>query len=387
MKLFLFHIISLLLACLCFFFFKEKIDSYYSQKHQSNFDFITENYIPTFNQNGVSENILVSNALDKSIPIVFGSSELTSHHLNALCYNYFTQHHLKIKALGHAGFQCFAMSNIIASNQLVLKNSKIAIVLSPGWFAGKYSKGTDLQCFFEYNNDIVMNQIYNDTQLPNSYKSYYANYIKNKFNQIGSPSNIVNQFNTYNDFMYAPFNFIYNKVNVSSYASIFYIRLLHQFVQDTIRYRFNNFNPNWDSLYKTSIIEFKKTATNNNLGVENEYYTNWIQGKSDLKIMVDENSQEFEDFKMLISLCKELNCKPIFIIMPLNTLAYKNANALEPTISKIKSVLNQHQFHYLDLFTPALNNYQIGTIEDVMHPGNYGWYQMDKFIIENFSEN
>jgi len=71
--------------------------------------------------------------------------------------------------------------------------------------------------------------------------------------------------------------------------------------------------------------------------------------------------------------------------MPLNTLAYKNAKELDPTIKKIKSELNQYDFKYLDMFTPALNHYQIGTTEDVMHPGNYGWYQMDKFIIEEFS--
>ncbi len=385
MKFLLLHIIPLLIACLFFFYSKDKIDNYYQEKYKSDFGFITENYIPTFNQNRLSENITLSNALDKSIPVVFGSSELTSHHLNALCYNFFKEHQLSIQAFGHAGFQCFAISNVIAANRPVLKNSKIAIILSPGWFEGSDSKGTDLQCFFEYNNDVVMNQIYCDNQLSNSYKTYYANYIKRKYGQINSPSNMINQFYTYNDKLYAPFNFMYEKVSHSSYDSDVYNKLLLNLSQDTIQYRFQNFKPNWDSLYQSAIEEFKKTSTNNDLGVENEYYANRLKGKSEKKFKITENSQEYQDFKMLLSLCKELNCKPVFIIMPLNTLAYKNAKELEPTIKNIESELKQNDFKYLDMFTPALSNYQIGTTEDVMHPGNYGWYQMDKFIIEEFS--
>jgi len=121
LKFLLLHIISLLIACLFFFYSKDKIDNFYQEKYKSDFGFITENYIPTFNQNRLSENITLSNALDKSIPVVFGSSELTSHHLNALCYNYFKEHNLSIQAFGHAGFQCFAISNVIAANRLVLK--------------------------------------------------------------------------------------------------------------------------------------------------------------------------------------------------------------------------------------------------------------------------
>lgn len=375
----------MLIACLFFFYSKEKIDSFYQEKYKSDFGFITENYIPTFNQNRLSENITLSNALVKSIPVVFGSSELTSHHLNALCYNYFKEHHLKIQAFGHAGFQCFAISNVIAANRSVLRNSKIAIILSPGWFEGSDSKGTDLQCFFEYNNDIVMNQIYWDKQLSDSYKTHYANYIKKKYGQINSPSNIINEFYTYNDVLYKPFNFMYENLNRSSYASEVYNKLLLNLSLDTNQYRFKNINSNWDSLYQLSIEEFKKTSTNNDLGVENEYYSNWLKGKSGLKLEIHENSQEYEDFKMLLSLCKELDCNPIFIIMPLNTLAYKNVKGLEPTIKDIKNELQQHDFKCLDMFTPALNHYQIGTTEDVMHPGNYGWYQIDKFIIEEFS--
>jgi poly-D-alanine transfer protein DltD len=230
-----------------------------------------------------------------------------------------------------------------------------------------------------------MNQIYCDNQLSDSYKAYYADYIKRKYGQINSPSNTINQFYTYNDNLYAPFNFMYEKVSQSSYEANVYNKLLLNLSKDTVQYRFQNFKSNWDSLYQSSIEEFKKTSTNNDFGVENEYYSNWLKGKSDKIFKITENSQEYQDFKMLLRLCKELKCKPIFIIMPLNTLAYKNAKELEPTIKNIKNELNQYDFKCLDMFNPALNQYQIGTTEDVMHPGNYGWYQMDKFIIEEFS--
>jgi len=58
--------------------------------------------------------------------------------------------------------------------------------------------------------------------------------------------------------------------------------------KDTVQYRFHDFNANWDSLYQSAIEEFKKTSTNNDLGVENEYYANHLKGKSEKKFKITE---------------------------------------------------------------------------------------------------
>jgi poly-D-alanine transfer protein DltD len=98
-------------------------------------------------------------------------------------------------------------------------------------------------------------------------------------------------------------------------------------------------------------------------------------------------NQEFEDFKMLLLLCKETNCRPIFTITPINTLCYSNPNDINPIMTSIMKELDKYGFNYLDLFSSNLKSYEKGVLEDIMHPGDYGWYQLDKYIIDEFSSN
>jgi poly-D-alanine transfer protein DltD len=147
----------------------------------------------------------------------------------------------------------------------------------------------------------------------------------------------------------------------------------------------NCVNDNWDSLFTASKANFKSLSSNNSFGIENTYYSQWMSKgqKKELGIVPLNANKELKDLEMLLHFLKENDVKPVFIISPLNTLAHTNLPDLAPTVDAIKERLNKGHFNYLDMFTSNLNNYEIGVLEDVMHPYDYGWYIMDKFIAEN----
>ena len=155
------------------------------------------------------------------------------------------------------------------------------------------------------------------------------------------------------------------------------------------RYHFYNRRINWDSLTDVSKAKFKTISNNNDLSVENNYYSAWLKNKPKKKLeFVDEdNNQELQDFYALVRFLKHNHCKAQFVIMPLNTKAHENLNVLVPTINSINKALGDANFNILDLFTPNVTSYEEGILEDIMHPYNVGWYKIDKFILDNFNDD
>ena len=393
MKTLIIHIFAIIFSSLIFIIGKPKIDNYLDKKYVDSFLINNNNCIARFNYLNPDVNLAISRSIQTAVPTVFGSSELSSNHLKGVCYNFFKEKNIKIQTIGHAGFQCLAISSVLAANANLLKDAKIVINLSPVWFEGKYAKGTNLECFFEYNNDFSLNEILNNAAIPKEYKKYYCQYISDKYSQINSPNAMINllALENKNSFLYKPFKVMHELVYQLNYQNDFQLKSFSYFqknVSDSkTRYSFKKPTINWDSLYVNAITEFKNQSTNNNVGVHNDYYTMWLKNKRPKLIEPLQYNQEFEDFKMLLLLCKETNCRPIFTITPINTLCYSNPNDINPIMISVMKELDKYGFNYLDLFTSNLKTYEKGVLEDIMHPGDYGWYQLDKYIIDEFSSN
>ncbi len=391
MRNFIPHSIAALISLLTFVFFYEPIKEFFQKKHSLVYSYNSNSYIAHYSETQPDANISISKTLQEGIPLVLGSSEMSSSNLNAMSYNFFKEKNILSQGFGHAGFQCFAISSVLAANAQFLKNAKLLIILSPGWFEGKSAKGTDLTCFFEYNNLFALNQHIENKSIPEDYKQYYSDYLSRKYEQINSPNVFVNLLaHRYNAF-YKPINAInyWLRDDIANRFSGFKFtdEVNKALAKNTTIYKFNKVSPNWDSLYKTSIKEFEKTATNNNWGIQNDYYTFWVEGKSLKTISFPKHNQELQDLKVLLKLCKDLNAKPSFVIMPLNPNVYSNLKDLSPVIEEVKNELSNYQFNYFDMYTPNCDKHEKGILTDIMHPDNYGWYQIDKFIIEEFANN
>src|SRR5688572_15359522 len=132
-KITLYHLVPAFLAVLiCFAFIKtfppKTPDLNFSAKQSR-----ALSYILHFEPYRLTEQVAFSMALKQSVPLVMGSSELTSTHLKGLAHNFFNKDQSKLISIGHAGFQSMGILAVLAANRELLQNAKITIILSPGW--------------------------------------------------------------------------------------------------------------------------------------------------------------------------------------------------------------------------------------------------------------
>ncbi len=399
-KIIYFHILPILIAgTLCAAYMR------YSQKRSeivnSSFTSRILNTLHSFDKfypNDITHETALAVALKERIPVLFGSSELTSHHLKGIAQQFFGRENSadKFLAVGHAGFQSFAILTTLAANRPLLKDAKITIILSPGWFEGHYASGTSLPSFFEFCPPNYLYQIYKDTAIDKETKHYIKKYIYENYDKITKPNAILRamgkkQATVLNTFFNYPFKALDRLELYEQEQKDFYLVSQNVIVNTVYRtyttpYKFKNRTVNWDSLNKEALQSFELISNNNTLGVENKYYESGLKNKPKKKVKAvnAENNQELKDFKILIRFLKENHVKPLFVIMPLNTLAHENLEALQPTINDIKQLLKENDLKTLDMFSPNVTSYQKGVLEDMMHPYNVGWYKIDKFILDNY---
>lgn len=393
-KLFFYHLIPLFIAvCLTLGFILKSNSKNVLNKTLDN---RTPEAIVSREQN-FNNQVALSIALKRRVPVLFGSSELTANHLEGLARNFFTKDASRDKFLsvGHAGFQNFAMLTVLAANKKLLKYSKVTIILSPGWFEKQYCSGTSLTSFLEFCTPNYLYQIHKDETIDIETKNYIKNYISRNYDKISKPDATMRlmgkkEISSITNIVNYPFYWL-DKLEIKNQEQIDFDLISQKIILKSVSksnvadYHFYNRFVNWDSLIITSQQQFKTISNNNTIAVANDYYNSWLKDKPKKKLTaVDkENNQEFKDFIALVHFLKEADCKPIFVIMPLNTKAHQNLEVLNPIINDINKVLTQNNFKVLDMFTPNLKHYEEGTLEDIMHPYNAGWYQIDKFILEN----
>jgi len=337
---------------------------------------------------------------DKKSDVIFllGSSELTAggeglpyHFIN----NNFTT---KVHAVGHAGNQCFSIYSQLLANEERLKNAPVVIVISPLWFQWSYALGTNPNCFLEYTTEKYLNKIiWNDSI--GKFKEYEVQRISDFYKTFVSPT--IGMRNAYilnatskkwfSKLFYSPIVFAntvlvnFNLI-ITNNQSNFCQRKPEKFkrspiVQDSLYI-------NWDSLFSVSKSEVLKKATNNNWAVNNDYYNKYVSGDNrTLAVVNDYNNQELKDFEMLLKLVHDKKVNASFVILPMNPYCYVNLNELTPLVSVLDRKIKDKNFRCLNMWVDDTATFEKGVLSDIMHPSEYGWYKIDKFIIETYSLN
>ncbi|MES2132753.1 MAG: D-alanyl-lipoteichoic acid biosynthesis protein DltD, partial [Bacteroidota bacterium] len=172
----------------CYFFIKSSQGGSNNSKVESTFTAQTLNTLHSFDKfypNAITHEMALAVALKKRVPVLFGSSELTSSHLQGIAYRFFCKENSddKFLAVGHAGYQSFAILTTLAANKALLKKSKLTIILSPGWFEKQYASGTSLTSFFEFCPPNYLYQIYRDTSIDAETKQHVEAYIYKNYDK------------------------------------------------------------------------------------------------------------------------------------------------------------------------------------------------------------
>ncbi|HRG54194.1 MAG TPA: D-alanyl-lipoteichoic acid biosynthesis protein DltD, partial [Bacteroidia bacterium] len=115
-------------------------------------------FIENFRDNSYYEGFFLKPDSTETI-FILGSSELTETS-DALPYNFISKNFTTpLRGVGHAGNQCFSIYTQLLANEKKLKDARIVIILSPGWFESKSSRGTTSPLFLEFNSDNFLNRI------------------------------------------------------------------------------------------------------------------------------------------------------------------------------------------------------------------------------------
>lgn len=371
--------------------FKTNINSFLFQPVSAKYSIdSTYRFIANFQGNQYyEEQFLSSNSNSENI-FLLGSSELTVNN-EATPYNFITKNFkTKLRGIGHAGNQCFSIYSQLLANENRLKNAPIVIILSPGWFESKDSKGTSSEIFLEYISERFLKTIIKN-ETDTEFTEYFNKRISQYYNELNVPNIELKLINfkhlsaksfLHKIIFYPILNIdklIFNYKNILIPKNLITANIRQQILKEDIKI-------NWDSLFSISKQECINNSNNNRFGINNQYYTDYIHGKRGKIESVNENvNTELDDFRMLIKLLKKKKPNISFIMLPLNPLYCKNLKSLLPTMNIIEKEINSSGFSYLNMFETDTIKYDKCLLTDIMHLSSYGWYKVDKFIIETYN--
>lgn len=406
----LFHFIPIIIAGIIiylifnsgtadFYLFPEK-----TKRTEIKFPEKQSGYFSNYGEGYQTESDLCFALANKSI-VVFGSSELAESSV-ALPFNFIPSHTgYPTVGIGHAGNQCLCMLTQLCALSDYIESAKIVFIVSPGWFKGEAAYGTSTELFLEYNSNRFLINILLSAKLPEQFKNYIFKYVAENMKNINAPNTALRlMFNTYESdvnlikhISYIPLlkwnQFLLNSeihLHESLFKNGFEKVSIHLPEKSNLSNSKNNQfkyqSLNWDSLYSISKLNAQSSATNNNMGVYDDYYNQNIKGKYRQKIpsVGTRNNKELQDFKMLLDFLKYYKTNASFIIQPLNPHYYSNLSDMDVVVNEIEKEIIQHQFDYINLFTSDTIEYEKALLKDIMHMGDYGWYKMNQFVIDKY---
>jgi D-alanine transfer protein len=401
------HILPFLLAlAICFLLVKSGKINAYSQNQVPEIDTVIPavTYYPYFAKDLNTELWLRSHLKNKSV-VVLGSSELTAQNRKYIPNKFLTDSmHIPCIAFGKGGNQCFSIFCQLLSFNKDLPHSKVVIILSPGWF-DEYADGTAAEMFLLYNNRRTLGYILGDDAIPFRFKNCIGKYVGHHLSSIDAPDeNLLgfyylhkqeNPVNKIATFPFAAFHrFCWQERN-AVFQKAYEKNEFPYPVDFTETGKFISSDPvndlhfqpmNWDSLYQVELNAFKLTSSNNTSGVENEYYNTWVRNKplKRVKEIPLAANTEYQDFLLLMDLLQYYEVNAYFIIQGLNPYAFENPGALDPTIDALEKEIAQRNYKCFNMFTSSKTAYVKGTLNDIMHTGEYGWLKIDSAIAHHY---
>ncbi|MBV7274444.1 D-alanyl-lipoteichoic acid biosynthesis protein DltD [Clostridiaceae bacterium UIB06] len=376
------------------------IDNYYTTK-------INSIYYDKFGNELLSEKekglILQKKSLERKDNLqLIGSSELADRTIPTHPINIFADKAdgFQVNGIGRGYCQSIIHAARIGALSKEFKDKKLVIIISPQWFNAK-GLGT---------NEFLMNfselQFYTFMFNKDINKSIKLSYAKRVKSLLGGDKN---------NLMVSLYANLYTYDNIPSKFTLGMLTPYYKFksyivgIRDKrIAYdRLVKYKKAGEKQYiepKTSVYDWssemekanslaKTKTTNNDFYISNDYYNEYIKDNLDKYIGSYKNesytnSPEYEDFKLLLEICKSQNIKPLFVSVPVNGRWYDYCQFpkenRETCYKKIKNLVQGYGFEILDL---SGHEYEKYFLKDIMHLGWKGWIYIDEAIDKYYHEN
>ena len=355
----------------------KKIETYYKVNDNS------VRYSTSF-EKYKSRDIILENMTPKTL-LLLGSSELTTtinenyHPKKIFNYNDFN-----IMQVGVGNSQNIIHAATIGSIGNDVMNNQIVMIQSIQWFDNK--NGILKDAFLSrISSEHVYNTMRNEKisyqtkekfinrvielsasnkELNKKYKSYKRYFLKDKGNGV------TEEFLKLDNYFYVlknKLNFYKNKGKENYPVS-----------------GENTPNYNWGELEKQVTEEAKERTNNNDYQIDNSYYDKYIRAKYDQLKNISKNtkyddSKEYEDLDILLSIVKDLNLNIKFAILPAHgkwsDYTGIGSEKRQVAYNKLKEITKKNNIEVMDYSSKEYEDYYM---YDAMHVGWRGWIDFER---------
>ena len=141
---------------------------------------------------------------------------------------------------------------------------------------------------------------------------------------------------------------------------------------------------NWEELDKKAAEEAKERTNNNDYQIDNTYYDKYIrvkynQLKDSSKNTKYDDSREYEDLDILLSIVKDLNLNIKFAILPANgrwsDYTGIGSEKRQVAYNKLKEIAKNNNIEVMDYSNKEYEDYYM---YDAMHLGWRGWIDFER---------
>ena len=143
-------------------------------------------------------------------------------------------------------------------------------------------------------------------------------------------------------------------------------------------------NYNWPTMTNEFVEKVKRKTDNNDYAVDNNYYDKYIRNKYDQlknssKNTKYDDSKEYDDLDILLSIVKDLNIKMKFAILPANgkwsDYTGIDSETRQVAYNKIKEIAQKNNIEVMDYSSKEYEEYYMF---DAMHLGWRGWIDFER---------
>lgn len=360
--------------------------------NEKELSYITNEYGSIYKDKGVLINEYFS---EQDTITIQGSSELASD-VSQLPSRFFPIEGLNstIVTNGRAYVQALQHATILGSQDVDLRNSKVAIIISLQWFENP--KGIDCNSFSSTFSPVQFYNFLNNQKLSDETKEKYALRVSELLSSSSQfapeklyatmyiNDNIISQIG---EILFKPYFFIREKVVASKDKGLLYRRLKELPEKGE---EINKKEVNWSEEYVIAEQQGRAAVTNNDFYVNDKYYDANLKDKLNSQKDISKNidlmiSREFEDYNLYLDVCEELGIDPYIIIMPTNGLWYDykgmTKEKRDQFYDEIEKIARDRNFEVLNLKDEEYTPY---FMTDVMHLGWKGWLKVDEAIFNEF---
>ena len=331
-----------------------------------------------------SKDIILENITSKTL-VLLGSSELTTtineeYHPKKI-FNY---EDFNIMPIGVGNSQNIIHAATIGSIGNDIRNNEIVMIQSIQWFDNK--NGILKDAFLSrISNEHVYNTIAND-KISKETKEKFINRVI----ELSSTNKVLNKkYRSYKKyFVEEQGNFITGEfLKLDNY--FYKLKNKYEFFKNKGRENYplsgkKTPDYNWKELDEKVTEQAKERTNNNDYQIDNTYYDKYIKTKYDQLKNSSKNtkydeSKEYDDLDILLSIVKDLNLNMKFAILPANgkwsDYTGIDSEKRQVAYNNLKEIAKKNNIEVMDYSSKEYEEYYM---YDAMHLGWRGWIDFER---------